>query len=103
MNKTQAAVAMLLGATLGVGGKQAVDAALGRAEAAGKVPVAHAVDLRRDFGTSAPLRVLAYGNVALPDGGVRDIGRAVKCEPSPAAQTQLAACMNVVAKECVWP
>jgi hypothetical protein len=104
MNKAQAAVILLTGATLGVGGRELAGAlAPGEAEAKVKAPYAHAVDLRRPP-TSTALSVFVYGTQLAADGGVtRDLGQAKSCKPGKKVSDSCSACMDTLPADCEWP
>lgn len=102
MNKAQAAALLLMGAGLGVGGKEAATALSGKAEAAVRVPFVHAADLRRNV-ASGDLSVLVYATETALDGGVaKDIGQAKSCAVKAATRNALQLNMQALAKECVW-
>ncbi|TAL42475.1 MAG: hypothetical protein EPN91_08830 [Salinibacterium sp.] len=103
MSKAQVAALLLAGASVGVGGREAVGALLGRADAAPAKPFTHAVDLRRDFQSAEAPKFLVYGNVKLArDAGVRDLGQATQCTPLTAVTKDCTQCMNGLAKDCMW-
>lgn len=102
MNKAQVAALLLTGAAFGAGGKQAVDRVLATAVAAPSGPIAHAVDLRRDY-AGENFRFSVYANREVGDAGYIDIGHAKKCRPlSDETKKQLLACMNAAGASCEW-
>lgn len=102
MTKGQIAAVFLAGAGAGVGGRQAVEALSNVAVAAPAKPVAHAVDLRRDF-DGKNFRLSVYGSRVVPDAGFADLGQAKKCAPTEKQQKQLEACMGAAGAACEWP
>lgn len=102
MNKAQAAALLLAGATVGVGGKTALEGVFGRAEAAPAAPIAHALDLRRDY-SGENFKFTAYASRSLGDAGYVDLGQAKKCRAlSDATKKQLLSCMNALGTVCEW-
>lgn len=102
MDKKALAAALALGVTMGAGGKTALDAALGTAEAKPVAPFTHAVDLRRNYDGSN-LHTLVYASKGSADAGYADIGQSKKCAPlSDALRKQLTDCMNAAAATCEW-
>lgn len=92
---------LLMGATLGAGGKAVVEGLVSTASADPLTPFVHAVDLRRSFNADEPLKVTAYGDAIKTDGGHRDIGPGA-CHPSATTLTAAQALMGVMSKECSW-
>lgn len=101
MNKGQLTAALLLGATLGAGGKALVENTVSTAIAAPAAPFAHAVDLRRDF-SGSNFTFTAYANRAL-DAGYTDLGQAKKCQQlNDTAKKKMLDCMNAAGAACEW-
>jgi len=104
MNKKQLAAAMLLGATMGVGGEKAISALNSPVEAAPLGVYTHAVDLRRPNAQGATGLVvpLVYGSREVRDGGFSDIGQAKSCKPAAQTQKLMADTMNALGRDCDW-
>jgi hypothetical protein len=104
MTRAQFAAVFLAGAGAGAVPGVIAKALTSSAEAAVVKPLAHAVDLRRDFQSAGEPRVAVYGNLKrAPDAGVVDIGAAQRCLPDAPTAKDCTQCMNGLAKNCVWP
>lgn len=100
MTKGQIAAVFLAGAGVGAAPQAILSAVTSTATAATPHPVAHAVDLRRDY-SGANFHFAVYGSRAV-DAGYVDVGQAKKCILTAAQQRQLLECMGAVGSACEW-